>query len=86
MVAKRLVHHLNTHRLFYNHQFSYYTGHSTKTQLLNVRHDIAEALDNKRITTLDLSDVSAALKASWIVFWSDKKDKEENFWLSSWAI
>jgi len=60
LVAKRLETHLSSHRLHYNLQSAYRTGHSTETALLNVHHDIAEALDRKCMAALVLLDLSAA--------------------------
>jgi len=61
LVTKRLEIHLSSHRLYDNLQSAYRTGHSTETALLKVHHDIAEALDRKRMVALVLLDLSAAL-------------------------
>ena len=55
VVAKRIEIHLNTHHLDDPLQSAYRQGHSAETALLRVHHDIAEALDRKRMAALVMS-------------------------------
>ena len=60
LVTKRLETHLSSHKLHDNLQSAYRIRYSTETALLNVHHDIAEALDRTCMAALVLLDLSAA--------------------------
>ena len=59
VVTNRLHEHIYQHHLS-NYQQSAYRFHSTETALLKIYNDIVDNMDNSKVTTLTLLDISAA--------------------------
>ena len=59
MVEHRLKDHLDINNLHDFHQSAYRNNYSTKTALVKVQNDIAEALDQKRVVVLVMLDLSS---------------------------
>ena len=60
VVAKRINHHIDAHRLAEPFQSAYRKYHSTESALLRVHSDIVSALQNKKLCALVLLDLSSA--------------------------
>ena len=60
IVLLQLYEHLENNNLFYPHQSTYRSCHSTETALLKIVNDLLTALDDNHISWLSLLDLSAA--------------------------
>ena len=60
VVLNRLNSHLSLHKLLLPYQSAYRKFHSTETALLTVHNNILRAMDQGKVTTLVLLDLSAA--------------------------
>eukprot|EP00745_Piridium_sociabile_P012062 TRINITY_DN18726_c0_g1_i1.p1 TRINITY_DN18726_c0_g1~~TRINITY_DN18726_c0_g1_i1.p1 ORF type:complete len:1158 (-),score=142.61 TRINITY_DN18726_c0_g1_i1:196-3669(-) len=60
IILHQLFSHLTTHKLLSVHQSAYRAGHSTETALLRILNNILVSLDQDKISTLLLLDLSAA--------------------------
>ena len=60
IVLLQLSEHLDNCNLFYPHQSTYRSCHSTETALLQIVNDLLTALDDSHISLLSLLDPSAA--------------------------
>ena len=60
VVANRLHEHIYNHHLSNDLQSAYKRFHSTETALLKIHNNIVDNMDNGKVTTLTLLDLSAA--------------------------
>ena len=60
VVANRLHEHIYNQHLSYDLQSAYKRFHSTETALLKIHNDIVDNMDNGKVATLALRDLSAA--------------------------
>ncbi len=62
---KHIYNHLHDNNLIYSKQSGFLKGHSTVYQLLDIYHQICQAIDAKQYTCMIFCDISKAFDRVW---------------------
>ncbi len=65
IMFKHIYNHLHSNNLIFERQSGFLPGHSTVYQLIDIHHQICQALDNGQFTCMVFCDISKAFDRVW---------------------